>query len=77
MTRIRNVFKENSNIFKHDMHSPACIFMESSECDKDLFVKMERWHISQKLLHLQQKDFVERVHTKYSDLLQIPHNTEL
>jgi hypothetical protein len=42
------------------MQSHACIFMESSECDKDLIVKMERWHISQVQELLQQKDFVEQ-----------------
>ena len=33
--------------------------MESSECDRDLIMKMERWHISQIQLILQQKGFVE------------------
>ena len=56
---IWNIFKENSKIYKHDMKSHACIFMESSECDRDLIMKMERWHISQIQLILQQKDFVE------------------
>lgn len=81
MIHIRNVLKQNSKIFKHDMHSPACIFMEINECDKELFVKMERWHVSQKLLILQQKDFVERVNNfqnpyKIFRLVTNPHNIE-
>jgi hypothetical protein len=80
MTRIWNAFKKNSKIFKHDMHSPACILMESSECDKDLIVKMERWHISQILLILQKEDFVEHVNNfqnpyKILRFLTNPHNT--
>jgi len=81
MTRIWNVFKENSKIFKHDMHSPACILTESSECDKYLIVKKERWHFPRILLILQKEDFVEHVNNfqnpyKIIRFVTNPHNTE-
>jgi hypothetical protein len=79
-TLIWNVLKENFEILKHDMHSHGCIFTESSECDKDLIEKMERWHISQIQLILQQKDLVEHF-SNFQNLYKIfrfvtnPHNT--